>query len=99
MENTVQNHIENLVAILNKRAPQSPHKISFTVNYGKKYAKIVSDTTGVHAFIDPETGAVYKPAGWKAPAKGVRFNLLNDASREACFKYADYAGGYLYRYR
>ena len=29
----------------------------------------------VHAFIDKQTGEVYKPASWKAPAKHVRFDL------------------------
>lgn len=28
-----------------------------------------------HAFIDRTTGDVLKPAGWKAPAKGVRGNI------------------------
>ena len=55
------------------------------------------DTT-VHAFVDKITGEVYKPAGWKAPAKHVRFNLSNDLDR---FKlhdstFVDWAGGYLY---
>ena len=50
----------------------------------------------VHAFVDKKTGEVYKPASFKAPAKIVRFNLLNIASREQCFARADWAGGYLY---
>ena len=29
----------------------------------------------VHAFIDKNTGEVYKPASWQAPAKHVRFDL------------------------
>jgi len=32
----------------------------------------------VVAFIEKTTGDVYKPAGWNAPAKGVRYNLVND---------------------
>ena len=34
----------------------------------------------VHAFYDLRHGDVYKAAGWKAPAKHVRFNLLDDDS-------------------
>ena len=30
----------------------------------------------VTAFIDKNTGEVYKPASWKAPAKNVRFDLI-----------------------
>jgi hypothetical protein len=50
----------------------------------------------VHAFVDKKTGDVFKAASFKAPAKGVRFNLLEIASREQCFARADWAGGYLY---
>ena len=41
-------------------------------------------------------GAVYKPASWKAPAKHIRYTLLDDNSREECFARCDWAGGYLY---
>jgi hypothetical protein len=32
----------------------------------------------VHCFVDMETGDIYKAAGWKAPAKGVRGNIFDD---------------------
>ena len=60
---------------------------------GKKYLKVVREEfdtfqgrnkwrdTTVHAFIDRKTGEVYKPASWKAPAKHVRFDLLNLTDR------------------
>jgi hypothetical protein len=51
----------------------------------------------VHAFVDMKTGEVYKPASIKAPAKGVRFNLLVITDREWLLEHADWAGGYLYR--
>lgn len=66
----------------------------------RKYIKVIMETHGnrsVHCFVDKETGDVYKPASWKAPAKGVRFNLLDDYSREQCYYKADWAGSYLYR--
>ncbi len=66
---------------------------------GRKYFKIIMDAHGsrsVHAFVDKKTGEVFKAASFKAPAKGVRYNLLNIASREECFARADWAGGYLY---
>jgi len=50
----------------------------------------------VHAFIDKNTGDVYKPASWKSPAKHVRYNLLDPKSREYCYKVADWVGSYLY---
>ena len=52
----------------------------------------------VHAFIDRETGDVYKPAGWAKPAKHVRYNLLERSDRNFLFDYKNvgWAGGYLY---
>ena len=67
---------------------------------GRKYHKLIMETGGnsrsVHAFVDKKTGEVYKAASWKAPAKHVRFNLLEINSREECFARADWAGSYLY---
>ena len=68
---------------------------------GRKYHKIWEvygdrGSRSCHAFIDKKTGEVYKPASYKAPAKIVRYNLLEIASREECFSRADWAGGYLY---
>ena len=66
---------------------------------GRKYHKIVMNAAGsrsVHAFVDKKTGEVYKSASWKAPAKGVRFDLRLIEQREWLLQYADWAGGYLY---
>ena len=52
----------------------------------------------VHCFIDKQTGEVYKPASWKAPAKIVRFDLRLITDREFLFNpnNIDWAGGHLY---
>lgn len=68
---------------------------------GRKYHKIFMNINGkrdsIHCFIDKKTGEVYKPASVKAPAKGVRFNLLIIKEREFVLANCDWAGGYLYR--
>ena len=48
--------------------------------------------------VDKVTGAVYKPAGWKAPAKHIRFNLSDDLDRAKLHdpNFVGWAGGYLY---
>jgi len=72
----------------------------FYVKKGRKYHKIVmydGDSRSVHCFIDIRTGDVYKSASWNAPAKGVRFNLLDEAQREWLYDNAEFSGGYLYR--
>ena len=50
----------------------------------------------VHAFFNPATGDVLKAAGWKTPAKGVRFNLLDDESFQKLIAQCDQFGSYLY---
>ena len=52
----------------------------------------------VTAFIDKNTGEVYKPASWKAPAKHVRYDLRLIKDREFLHnpKNVDWAGGHLY---
>ena len=72
------------------------------VDGGRKYIKVWSylvsggeRTRGrsIYMFIDKETGAVYKPASVKAPAKGIRYYLdALLASPETCDQY----GSFLY---
>ena len=52
----------------------------------------------VTAFIDKNTGQVYKPASWKAPAKIVRYDLIIIAERNYLLnsENCDWAGGHLY---
>ncbi|WAX23031.1 hypothetical protein [Synechococcus phage S-M1] len=90
---------EALVQHFQSSHPNSdPYK--FYIESGRKYHKLIMETNGnsrsVHAFVDKNSGAVYKAASWKAPAKGIRFNLLDDNSREECFARCDWSGGYLY---
>jgi hypothetical protein len=46
--------------------------------------------------VDKKTGQVYKSASWKAPAKGVRYDLRIIEQREWLLQHADWAGSYLY---
>lgn len=69
---------------------------------GRKFQRITMNTGGeyggsVHAFIDLATGDVLKPASFKTPAKGARYNLLDAQSRAELFERCDFAGSYLYR--
>ncbi len=86
----------------------------FDYSVGKKYIKIFNlqyqeaneyynreagyRQGSVTAFVDRETGEVYKPASWKAPAKHVRFDMRIIKDREFLHdpKNTDWAGGHLY---
>ena len=87
--------------------------MKFKVYSGKKYYKIVQQEFetwekskyygqyrdgSVHAFVNKETGEVFKPASWAAPAKHVRFDLRIIREREFLLNPAncDWAGGHLY---
>ena len=66
---------------------------------GRNYRIVMHDGPNsrggsVHAFIDRTTGDVYKPEGWKKPAKGIRYNLVTEYDLVA--ERFHYAGGYLY---
>ena len=80
----------------------------FRYYQGKKYLKVVREeyderndrwrAPTVHAFINTETGEVYKPASWKAPAKHVRFTFQKPEDIRFLLtpRNVDWAGGYLY---
>jgi len=88
--------VDALEANYNSRYPDSSSPVKFETKIGKKYIKIIQVDGGVHAFIDKQTGEVYKPASWKAPAKHVRYDLRIISQRQECYSRADWAGGYLY---
>ena len=100
---------EQLDAIENGTA----NLMKFKVYTGKRYYKIVQQEFetwegsrnygkyadgSVHAFVDKETGDVYKPASWKAPAKHIRFTFQNVDHLKFLLNpdNVDWAGGYLY---
>jgi hypothetical protein len=91
---------EELVTRLQKdydrQYKNSPQPCRFEIQTGRKYHKINVKNGGVHAFIDKNTGEVYKPASYKAPAKHVRYDLRRIKQRHECFSNADWAGSYLY---
>jgi len=84
-----------------QRSHPNGRNYSYALISGRKYHKVMQcvdgQTESVHAFIDRKTGEVYKAASYKAPAKGVRFNLLIIQEREFVLENCDWAGGYLYR--
>ena len=71
-------------------------RYKFEIQTGRKYHKINVKNGGVHAFVNKETGEVFKPASWKSPAAHVRYDLRRIQQRRDCFAKADWAGGYLY---
>lgn len=103
-EFSVSYHQEQLDKI---REGSYDYRTKFYIVESRKYLRIEEETgvnhdgsatqKSIHAFVDKNTGEVYKSASWKSPAKGVRFNLMDSVSRENCYRNADWAGSYLYK--
>jgi hypothetical protein len=95
-------HIHIWLDALETKAKQQTYGDEQTVYYffkeNNKYYKITQVWEGVetiHAFVDKNTGDIYKPASFSAPYKDVRYNLFNEFTEllEEC----DWAGSYLYK--
>ena len=77
--NTVQETMSDHFAAHNYGTPPVLGK-----DVGQRYIRIYKENPGVKgrsafAFVDTQTGDLLKPAGWKAPAKGARGNLYDEA--------------------
>lgn len=87
------NHLQHL---LNSRDWNDQH---VEVKPGRKFYKVVvrskNGSGHVHSFVDKQTGDIYKAASWAQPAKGVRYNLLNDL--DTLQTVMDVYGSYLYK--
>ena len=100
---TIDKFVDDYVEVLNNKTDS----YNFYIRRGRRFIKITQIVVGrdgkntnqlsVHSFVDMNTGLVYKAAGWNAPAKGARYDLLDEASRKRCFANADPYGSYLYR--
>lgn len=91
------------VTDLNRKfsADANTSMVRLSVIAGQRYDKIVRiDYNGgngsVFAFVERTTGHLLKAAGWKAPAKGVRFHLHDLTSYDTAVSRADRNGSFLY---
>ena len=73
---------------------------NFTIKYGKKYIKIVSDGGGVKAFVVGvendkrfKLGDILLPAGYNAPARNFARGNILDGDYTIAWTGALYAGG------
>lgn len=85
LEKAIEQYIQNLNNFSKEYFEKNNYKIPsdvYEVIPGKRWQKIAMRNWGgkgqrsVFAFIDGN-GDIYKPAGWNAPAKGVRGNIFD----------------------
>jgi len=106
---SVQVGVDKYVAEINKQLHSGrfaklhkEKKTEMKARKATKYYRVEEWEMGkagsIHAFIDIETGDIFKPAGWKAPAKGARGNIRDQNYIKYISKYPDaYYGGHLYK--
>ena len=101
----IEDRIQQLCdTLVDKFYKQYNNTVAYEVKRGVKYYKIIHvnspgtryEGRSVHAFVARQTGTIYKPASWQAPAKHARYQLLDDQSFETCLHNCDWAGSYLY---
>ena len=82
------------------KALYTKQKRDYMKSVGPKYIKIHDTENGqkrsIHAFIDKQTGDLFKPAGVNAPAKGVRGNVTDKDFMNKLKSRFDTHGGHLY---
>lgn len=89
MSNEIKAGLDSFMELIDERelaycekffSNRKPNSYSYKVN--SKYTKIIEDLNNgqrmVFGFVDNATGDIYKAAGWNAPAKHVRGNVLVD---------------------
>ena len=109
-ESLTENYKQHSVRMYESSDSDYSKKQLENVKNGRKYYKIMQhdfDTFQdrneykegcVHAFVDKNTGEVYKPASYNSPAKHVRYDLrvINDRVKLHDPRYTGWSGGYLY---
>jgi len=99
MENST---IEQYVAEIQAKVEAEYSRLKYTIpaptynfNTGKRFYRVMESRhpgcgSSVHCFVEIETGDIFKPASWSAPAKGVRGNLRDAVKPLLCGDYYKY---------
>ena len=88
----IKKHLDDFMNHLNNTMVK-PETYYYQYTIGLKYYKIIIHNDGVYCFVDKMNGDIFKPAGWKAPAKGKRGSILKVES----YIHSDCSGSWLYR--
>jgi len=92
----IRDKLDNFMNHLNHMMAKPDHYWYDYTTRGSKYFKIImnsDNSRSVYCFVDKRNGNIFKSAGWKAPAKGVRGSILNVDS----YINSDWSGGWLYK--
>lgn len=79
MNQEIEAGIQELCKRAEEAAKAVKMNVTFMVERGQKFARIVMDGPCIHSvycFVELSSGNILKAAGYKAPAKGVRGSVL-----------------------
>jgi len=108
-DHTIDAGVVNYVVAINKQIKSGQfaklHKEKQTELKARKASKYyrlemweMGRAASIHAFVEISTGDIFKPAGWKAPAKGARGNITDNRYIDFVARYPSaYHGGHLYK--
>ena len=97
---TVEEGVNAYINVINQQVQDSdllhPERSMLKWRKTRKYYKIEREECGSHAFVDADTGDIFKPAG-TGPAKGARGNVTDAEYIQYVAAYPRaYFGGHLY---
>ena len=88
-DKAVDNLLSNIVIKYNEFIPDSYRECKPILVKGRKFIKVIEDNSvwgfiakkdGEHKGLSMKVGDVFKPAGWRAPAKHVRGTIFTDST-------------------
>lgn len=93
-------YANQIADLLNRKFAQDNYYRWGVNTSGKKYIRVYHESVkghsrSVYCFVDAN-GNVYKSAGWKSPAKGVRYNVSTEEGLRRFLYNADKFGSGLY---
>lgn len=93
---------ERFVAALNEKFAANNEKYSrvYKASGGRRFDRVYTENSNqriCYAFVERETGLLYKSAGWSAPAADARYDMSTDLNFRVTLAAADEHGSYLYK--
>lgn len=100
IENRIALFTAELTKLFTENSIKHPRAVTFLVEYGTKYARIVKewnpDDRSVYCFIDLSNGEILKAESWKKPAAGSRGSIWAEDCDVGQNKPCDILGWNLY---
>lgn len=68
----------------NATKPHHECRLKLSIEWGRKYVKLINHNLRIWAYIDLKTGDVLKPADWSSPSPFPRGNIFETSPSQCC---------------